>query len=341
MEQQTRPNGWFERIPRGSLVAGVLALVLFAVAGGWLLRPERHTITLTGLGEPITFVATQQELGAALKAQGITLGEKDRVEPALTTSLKGHKTLTVSLRKAVDFTLNDGGQERQVETSAHSIGEALQEMNITLGEKDELSVPMETEPTAGMQVKLTRRSEQIVTTQEEIPFETVTRDDATLRLGTTQVVQAGETGVNEVQRRVLTENGQEVGSEVVGEQVVKEPVNELVAYGTLGVVSRGGRDYRYTQELDMVSTGYTGGPESNAGGNGYTYTGMKAVRGVVAVDPNVIPLYTRLYIEGYGPAIAGDTGGAIKGNKIDLCFDRLDEALQWGMRPVKVYILGE
>lgn len=326
---------------RRSLVAGVLALVLFAAAGGWLLRPERHTITLTGLGEPITFVATQQELGAALKAQGITLGEKDRVEPALATSLKGQKALTVTVRHAIAFTLNDGGQERQVETAARTLGEALQELNITIGQQDQLSIPLETEPAAGMQVQLTRRSEQVLTTQEEIPFETVTRNDATLRLGTTQVIQAGESGVKEVQRRVLIENGQEVGSEVIGEQVVKEPVSELVAYGTLGVVSRGGQEYRYTRELDMTSTGYTAGPESNSGGNGYTYTGMKAVRGVVAVDPNVIPLYTRLYIEGYGPAIAGDTGGAIKGNKIDLCFDRLDEALQWGMRPVKVYILGE
>jgi 3D (Asp-Asp-Asp) domain-containing protein len=55
----------------------------------------------------------------------------------------------------------------------------------------------------------------------------------------------------------------------------------------------------------------------------------------------VIPLYTRLYIEGYGPAIAGDIGGAIKGHKIDLCFDTLSEALDWGRRPATVYILAD
>jgi 3D (Asp-Asp-Asp) domain-containing protein len=68
---------------------------------------------------------------------------------------------------------------------------------------------------------------------------------------------------------------------------------------------------------------------------------MRATHGVVAVDPNVIPLYTRLYIEGYGPAIAGDIGGAIRGQRIDLCFDSLGEALDWGRRPVTVYILND
>jgi 3D (Asp-Asp-Asp) domain-containing protein len=61
--------------------------------------------------------------------------------------------------------------------------------------------------------------------------------------------------------------------------------------------------------------------------------------GVVAVDPRVIPLGTRLFVEGYGSAIAGDTGGAIKGNRIDLCFNSDDEAEKVGRRTVRVLIL--
>ena len=72
---------------------------------------------------------------------------------------------------------------------------------------------------------------------------------------------------------------------------------------------------------------------------GITASGTKARPGVVAVDPSVIPLGTRLYVEGYGFAVAEDTGGAIKGNRIDLFYENRKQALNYGMRKVKVYIL--
>jgi peptidoglycan DL-endopeptidase CwlO len=88
--------------------------------------------------------------------------------------------------------------------------------------------------------------------------------------------------------------------------------------------------------LNMVATGYS---PQEPGLSDHTATGMKAQHGVVAVDPTVIPLGTRLYVEGYGNAIAGDTGGAIKGNRIDLCFDTLAECNAYGKRNVRVEIL--
>lgn len=68
-----------------------------------------------------------------------------------------------------------------------------------------------------------------------------------------------------------------------------------------------------------------------------TATGMKQGFGVVAVDPKVIPLFSKLYVPGYGAAIAGDTGGLIKGKRIDLGYDSLMG--QWGRRYVDVYLL--
>ena len=68
-------------------------------------------------------------------------------------------------------------------------------------------------------------------------------------------------------------------------------------------------------------------------------TGALATRGVIAVDPHVIPLGTHVYVPGYGYAIAADTGGAIEGNRIDLCYDTYDEAIRWGRRPVTIIIL--
>jgi len=72
---------------------------------------------------------------------------------------------------------------------------------------------------------------------------------------------------------------------------------------------------------------------------GYTASGTYVGPGTVAVDPRVIPLGTRLYVSGYGYATARDTGGAIRGNKIDVWFPSLGQCYQWGYRNVTVTIL--
>ncbi|WP_270278902.1 peptidoglycan-binding protein [Veillonella parvula] len=93
---------------------------------------------------------------------------------------------------------------------------------------------------------------------------------------------------------------------------------------------------KYSKVLTMEASGYS----SQDPGNGkYTATGSRLRKGLVSVDPKLIPLGTRLYIEGYGYAVADDVGGAIKGHRIDLAFDSRAEALQFGRQSVKVYIL--
>ena len=93
----------------------------------------------------------------------------------------------------------------------------------------------------------------------------------------------------------------------------------------------------YSGAMTMEAPAYI---PSDGNGDGITATGMVAQHGVVAVDPNVIPLGTRLYIPGYGEAIAADTGGAILGDRIDLCMDSYNEAMQFGRRYVTVYFMN-
>jgi 3D (Asp-Asp-Asp) domain-containing protein len=90
----------------------------------------------------------------------------------------------------------------------------------------------------------------------------------------------------------------------------------------------------------MEATAYDPGPKScGKWASGYTATGAKAEKGIVAVDDRVIPMGTRMYIPGYGFALAADRGGAIKGMRIDLCYPTYAEAIQFGRRKVKVYLL--
>ncbi|MEA4925736.1 MAG: 3D domain-containing protein [Syntrophomonadaceae bacterium] len=122
-----------------------------------------------------------------------------------------------------------------------------------------------------------------------------------------------------------------------------EPVK--VAEKPAAAVSRGSSgstSARTGKVITMVATGYDGCYECNKPYYGYpSYIGLPLERGIVAVDPKVIPMGTRLYVEGYGEAIAADQGNAIKGNRIDLYFDTHQEALKWGMKTVKVTILDQ
>lgn len=103
---------------------------------------------------------------------------------------------------------------------------------------------------------------------------------------------------------------------------------------TTTTVSRGA-----SRTLYLVATGYTDAPEENYPYAGQpSYIGLPLARGIAAVDPDVIPMGSKLYVEGYGEAIAADQGGAIKGNRIDLFFDSKSEAYNWGMRTVRVTV---
>lgn len=96
------------------------------------------------------------------------------------------------------------------------------------------------------------------------------------------------------------------------------------------LTERGLPSYRQAMEVEATAYTHTGNP---------TFTGVYPQIGTIAVDPKVIPLGTRMYVEGYGFGIAQDTGGLIKGEIIDLFMDTEKECFQWGRRNVKIYIL--
>ncbi|MCF0156519.1 MAG: peptidoglycan-binding protein [Veillonella sp.] len=125
----------------------------------------------------------------------------------------------------------------------------------------------------------------------------------------------------------------------------KMPVTGIVDYKLLKAIEKNNERFaakalangvpaHYKKALDMESTAY-----SAADSSGITARGNALRRGFVSVDPKVIPLGTEVFVEGYGYAIADDTGGAIRGHRIDVAMDSHYEAIQWGRRSVRVYIL--
>jgi 3D (Asp-Asp-Asp) domain-containing protein len=168
--------------------------------------------------------------------------------------------------------------------------------------------------------------------------------------GYEKVIQSGSDGMKKSVYQETYLDGELISKNLEEEIVYKEPVDKIIEIGTKKhlVTSRGG--FRYSNELVLTATAYDLSYEStgkNPGDPEYgiTASGTKAQPGTVAVDPRVIPLGTKLYVASidgspdYGFATAEDTGGAIKGNKIDLFMESGTDCYNFGRRQVKVYIL--
>jgi len=175
--------------------------------------------------------------------------------------------------------------------------------------------------------------------REPIPYSTLRKATSQLRSGTYRTVREGSNGEKEVIYRVYSRvDGVELRREVVSTRLLKNPVSEVIEEGrTAQLPSRG---YFSGRRVVTMSATWYDPYHDGSSNHGRTFSGLLGGYGVVAVDPRFVPIGTRLYIEGYGYAIAADTGGAIKGNRIDLAIDSQHDVRNIkDMRHVKVHIL--
>lgn len=248
-----------------------------------------------------------------------------------------------------EIIVSDNGRTTEYSTRATIVADFLDEKRISVRETDELSVPYEETVTDEMEIEITRVDYEVVTSTKNVPYHTVRQANPTLEKGTTIVLSQGEMGELVETTQIRYENGEEVARNTDA-QFAKLPVDCVLEYGTQEVVTTAsGERFSYSRVIDCLATAYDASAEENGGYAGQTATGVPLLPGVVAVDPRVIPLGSRLYIEvvgtkgwsggDYGFAVAADTGGAIKGNRVDLFFASRSVCNNFGRRDVRVYVL--
>ncbi len=262
----------------------------------------------------------------------IPLNIRDKVRA---TEKKGNTS--ISIRDAVPIWIRTAHRHFKYWTTDYHVGSILSALGIRLGPLDKVRPPLTASVTAGNTVDVIRQWLVKKTITSSLPFTVTYRPDPGLVKGRRQVVQNGRRGVEATTIQYLIQNGSPLTGQVVAKTVMKSPAPEVIAYGTAPSATINGQARPIQREIYMVSTGYWPNP---AWSTGLTASGTPAHYGVVAVDPAVIPLGTHLYIPGYGYAVAQDTGSAIVGNRIDLCFNNQSQAMNWGVRPLDVYILG-
>ncbi|NLW16665.1 MAG: DUF348 domain-containing protein [Firmicutes bacterium] len=245
------------------------------------------------------------------------------------------------------------GKERSVWTGARTVGDAVSFAGVKLGPLDRIEPDPATQLVDDMRINVVRVTQELVQEEEIVPYRTVRVASRSLNRGETREIQAGINGKVINTYRVIKENGREQERTLVDSVTVVEKQDRMIEEGTIATISRGGKVLRYSKVLNVVATAYTadinpatGKPDDAWGG--MTASGKQAVPGLtIAADPKVLPMGTRVYVEGtdsVGKKYSGiyqvmDVGGAIKGNKIDIFMSTFAETKNFGRRKMKVYVL--
>lgn len=300
------------------------------------------TVTLNINSTPISVDTNAETVEELLNEQRIRLDERDYLAAELDAPI--YDGMVIWLRLGVDIRINVDGDVLEVVSQPLTVQDALKLAGVTLNELDEVSLPLLQYIYNDTVIDVSRVWQEEVNEDQPIAPETVTQELTYLAPGSTTEINPGRQGILRGTFLVTYRDGEEIAREEIDSFVAQEPVDRVVGVGpststvsstdALTATTEDGATFYYTDQFIVETTAYTW--------TGYrTATGTVPKVGTIAVDPSVIPLGTKVYIVGYGFATAEDTGGAVKGNIVDLYMDTEDECIQWGRRDAVIYLLAE
>jgi 3D (Asp-Asp-Asp) domain-containing protein len=304
--------------------------------------PIKH-VTLVHDGLPETIETRAETADELLTERNLIRTAEDAlsVDPAAPLT-EGE---TVVYRAAVPVTVVIDGQPRTLRSAALTVADLLRAQRVQFDRHDTIAPAPGSALENDTVVNVAHVDSWTETVRKRIAPKVVKRWAYTLPVGTTKVVDPGRPGIAEVAYAVRrTPDRSAVRRSALVARVVRAPRARIVAegigeYSALSQVAERNIDGTIkfaSAAMSMVATAYTAGCY---GCSGITASGRPAGHGIVAVDPRVIRLGTRMYIPGYGHAVAGDTGGDIVGNRIDLGFNSYAQAIQFGRRSITVYLI--
>ncbi|WP_260399880.1 G5 and 3D domain-containing protein [Peribacillus simplex] len=287
--------------------------------------------------------STADTVDELLKDQNLSVKEQDKITPSKNTKLKAN--MEVAIDKAFSLKLVVGGDEKQVWSTSTTVADFLKQQGVKLNDLDRVEPELTEKVEAENTVNVVRIEKVTDVVEEPVDFAVITKKDDSLSKGKEKIVKEGKDGLISKEYEVIKENGKEVKRELLSEKVVNKKQDKVVTVGTRTTVAQASRGVTNVssssgKEIYVSSTAYTA---SCKGCSGVTSTGvdLKSNPGakIIAVDPNVIPMGSKVYVDGYGYAVAADKGGAIKGNRIDVFFSSKNDAYRWGVKRVMVRVL--
>lgn len=323
----------------------------------------------------VTTVETRGSLlQELLDEQAITLSPQDQISMPLNGPIQDGDRIIID--RAIPVKVTVGSTTKTIFTSQDTVDHVLKEAGITIQGEDIVQPAQNTKLTSNMNIDVVRVTKQKVKETEDREFRVIKTADPSLERGDNRVIQRGEPGLMVNHYEKVYHNGKLVSKTKVSQEIERRTKDKIIAVGTKkvekpvivqaaatdvkakpaklsgtkkvttakavenNVVSRAGVDFKYSKVLNNVSMTAYSAEQQGIGTR--TASGTRVTEGrTIAVDPNIIPIGWWVYIEGIGFRRAEDTGGAIKGNKIDVYYDSLKSAINFGRKSGRtVYVIG-
>ncbi len=309
---------------------------------GIILSVQRAVpLTIVEDGRAVPMQSSGAIVADALAHAGISLGPADEIFPAAATPITSGMQVQVRHARAINLRL--GESTSVIYSQKETLEEALAEAGFHFGPDDRVEPALSGAVTNGMNARLVRVTGQSYFERETVKHKTVFKSDDSLQGTDTRRVQ-GKDGSLATEYKIVIEDGVEVERTLAGQKFDPEPVDTVIYYSASAVNSTGSAaNLQVAKTVRMYATWYNAASSGRPATDphyGITASGVTVTKGIVAVDKSVIPLGTRLYIPGYGFAVAGDTGGGITGDMVDLGYPD-GVAVDWRTGWVDVYILAQ
>lgn len=302
---------------------------------------KANKITIDNCGEKQTISLAKGTVEEVLDRTGITLTDNKSVTPSLNTVITDDTNIYVYNAKNIKLTTN--GTEMSVKAPEGTVENALNILGYEITDDDILNVDKNAQIEDDMEITLKKVTYVDEKSTEKISYKTVEKDSDDIMTGESEVSQKGVDGEKEVTKRCKYIDGKYASTKVIGEKVTKEPVDKVILNGTKRgtITDTSGAPVSYSYMVSGSGTAYTAAPGA------LTATGVPVYEGGVAVNPEIIPYGSKLYVEAadgshvYGYATAIDTGGALMDGSaiVDLFYFSYDDCVSFGRRDVNVYVL--
>lgn len=311
---------------------------------------KAEEITVNHVDKTQTVLLAKGTVADVLKKGQIKVADDEVVVPSKATDIMGGMTINIYKGRYVKVIADGETKSVLLPYGNITIATALNMTGYNVDEDDILSVSRNIKTEDVSEVKIQRVSYGEETSTEKIDFETKHKASDEVELGETVTQTKGKHGEKLVTKECKYIDGKKVSEKKIGSKTIKKPVSEVIVVGTKGAATSGGtgtftdmygNSIAYSQVFTGSGTAYTA--PAGAG----TATGVKAYHGGVAVNPNIIPYGSKLYIEStdgsfvYGYATAVDTGGALMDGSaiVDCYYATYGECVNFGRRNVNVYVI--
>lgn len=351
---------WKQENKRQIVVAGLITIALLVSVTAWFYSQADKNIYLVADGQTQTSVIPEVKPDQVLEQQVTNPNTGGKGSLSLSSTFQDEDKLFLGHVVSVKVTAD--GVTNQHFTSSETVQDTISKLGVIVSDEDKVYPALDTPVRSDLHIRVVRVDTHTSKRTESIPYTFVKTSDLSLEKGKTKLLNKGQTGVVVHEIEKVYQDGQLVSKRLVNKSVERQPSAKVLAVGTKpktqvlaasidrssqavnisqnNSVKKGGVQFKYKKLLKNVSLTAYSSEESGIGTK--TASGTRVSEGrTIAVDTKVIPMGWWVYIEGVGFRKAEDTGSAIKGNKIDVYYDSLKAANNFGRKKGRtVYVIG-